>query len=406
MSFVLSGFLFFAAAQETLQNELKTAGYKTAFKHSGAAENWFFHIGAGGQVFLGDEDLACGAGLGNRFTLMPEVAIGKWFNPYLALRLKGQGGALHGFQKPALGKPDDAYQMQHFKYYNVHLDVMWNWANHWGVWSPSRTVGFGPYFGLGYARRLQDDNALIPVRDWNRNDNDYWPGSTEGITSVAASSDVISVNAGFNLGFNLSERIGLNFDLGATIVPDYFDRTVHLTRNEAIISLSGGIVFKLGKIGFETVELMDYALISDLNGKINDYRAENALLSKRPVACAECPGVVPTVTEVINYVPNVVFFRLNSDKIDANQQISIYNTSEFLKKTGEKIKVAGYADKATGASKYNLDISKRRAQAVAKELTTKYKIPTEKITVEWKGSEEQPYPHNNWNRVVIMSAPD
>lgn len=406
MGFVLSSFLFFATAQEVLQNELKTAGYKTAFKHSGAAENWFFHIGAGGQVFIADEDLDCGAGFGDRFTLMPEVAIGKWFNPYLALRLKGQGGSLHGFQKPALGEPDDAYQMQHFKYYNVHFDVLWNWANYWGAWSPSRKVGFGPYFGLGYARRLQDDNALLPVRDWNRNPNDYLPGSPETTSGVLAGSDVISVNAGFNLGFSLSKRIGLDFDLGVVIVPDYFDRTVHLTRSEAIISLSGGITFKLGKIDFETVEPMDYALINDLNGKINAALAENAQLAKRPVACPECPQAPPSVTEVINYVPNVVFFRLNSDKIDANQQISVYNTAEFMKKTGEKIKVVGYADKATGASKYNLDISKRRAQAVAKELTAKYKIPTEKITVEWKGSEEQPYSHNNWNRVVIMSAPD
>ena len=45
-----------------------------------------------------------------------------------------------------------------------------------------------------------------------------------------------------------------------------------------------------------------------------------------------------------------------------------------------------------------------RSKAVAKELTAKYNIPTENIVVEWKGSDEQPYPENNWNRVVIMSA--
>jgi outer membrane protein OmpA-like peptidoglycan-associated protein len=390
--FALLSFTFCAVAQETLQSEIKTAGYKTAFKHSGAGENWFLHLGAGGQVFFGDNDLDADVGFGNRVTLMPEVAIGKWFNPYWALRLKGQGGALHGFE-------NDGRYMQHLNYYNVHLDAMWNWANYWGAYSPSKVVSFGPYLGLGFAHRLEmDKDTPVPSTT----------GAGVNAKSYHRYSNVLSINTGLNLGFNLSKRVSLDFDFGAAIVPDYFDRIVHDAENEAIVSVSGGVTFKLGKVGFDAVVPMDYALIDDLNGKINTLRAENSKLSKRPVSCPECPQVsAPVVKDnVINYVPNVVFFRLNSDKIDSNQQVSVYNTAEFMKKTGEKIKVIGYADKDTGSSNYNLSISKRRAQAVAKELMTKYKIPSEKITVEWKGSGEQPYPQqNNWNRVVIMSAP-
>jgi outer membrane protein OmpA-like peptidoglycan-associated protein len=325
---------------------------------------------------------------------MPEAAIGKWFNPYWALRLKGQGGALHGFEEKG------AY-MQHLNYYNVHLDAMWNWANYWGVYSPSKLVSFGPYIGLGFIHRFEMDKNKVTL-----------PPVSSGVGENAAKyqrySNAISLNTGLNLGFNLSERVSVDFDFGVTIVPDYFNRIVNRAEYEAIASASGGLTFKLGKVGFESVEPMDYALIDDLNGKINALRAENAQLAKRPASCPECPQVqAPVVkSDGINYVPNVVFFRLNSSIIDPNQQISVYNTAEFMKKTGEKIKVIGYADKATGTSTYNLDISKRRAQAVAKELTTKYKIPSEKITVEWKGSGEQPYPQNNWNRVVIMSAPN
>jgi outer membrane protein OmpA-like peptidoglycan-associated protein len=394
MGLVLLSLTFFASAQETLQNELKTAGYKTAFKHSGAGENWFFHIGAGGQVFFGDNDLDANVGFGDRITLMPEVALGKWFNPYWALRLKGQGGALHGFE-------DNGVYMQHLNYYNVHLDAMWNWANYWGAYSPSKVVSFGPYIGLGFTHRFETDKSTQPPASQIH--------STQNAKNFRRYSNVISINSGLNLGFNLSKRVSLDFDLGVAIVPDYFDRYVHDSENEMIVGASGGLTFKLGKVSFETVEPVDYALIDDLNGKINALRAENAQLSKRPVSCPECPQVAAPVVKAaeINYVPNVVFFRLNSDKIDPNQQISVYNTAEFIKNTGEKIKVIGYADKATGTNTYNLEISKRRAQAVAKELTTKYKIPSEKITVEWKGAGEQPYPQqNNWNRVVIMSAPN
>ena len=391
----LLSFTFFATAQETLQSDSKTAGYKTAFKHSGAGENWFFHIGGGGQMFIGDNSLPSNVGFGDRITSMGTVALGKWFSPYFALRVKGQGGALHGFEE------DGAY-MQKLTYYNVHMDAMWNWANYWGVYSPSKVVSFGPYVGLGFVHRFQmDESTPRPVV------NPAWAvGANAG--EYQRFSNTTSINGGLNLGFNLSKRVGLDFDFGAAIVPDYFNRIVHKAENEAIITASGGLTFKLGKVGFESVEPMDYALINDLNGKINALRDENARLSKRPMSCPECPKVeAPVVkeTNVVNYVPNVVFFRLNSDKIDPHQKVSIYNTAQFMNNTGSKIKVIGYADKDTGTSTYNLDLSKRRAQNVARELMTTYKIPSDRISVEWKGSNVQPYSKNDWNRVVIMSAP-
>ena len=53
-----------------------------------------------------------------------------------------------------------------------------------------------------------------------------------------------------------------------------------------------------------------------------------------------------------------------------------------------------------------MQLSEKRAKAVAKELTEKYGIDSSRITIEWKGCEEQPYSENSWNRVVIMRADD
>ena len=172
--------------------------------------------------------------------------------------------------------------------------------------------------------------------------------------------------------------------------------------SDGIVQLSAGLTFKLGKTDFEVLEPMDYALLNDLNGQINKLRAENDELSKRPVSCPEC---APAVTEVVNnYVDNVVYFRLNSSKIDKNQQINIFNTAQFVKENNAPIKVIGYADKKTGTSSYNMGLSEKRARAVAKELIEKYGVSSDQITIEWKGSDEQPYGENNWNRVVIMRA--
>jgi len=99
-----------------------------------------------------------------------------------------------------------------------------------------------------------------------------------------------------------------------------------------------------------------------------------------------------------------VYFRLNSFKVEDNQRVNIYNTAAFMKENNVSVKVVGYADRKTGSSKYNMTLSEKRAKAVVKELTEKYGISPDRITVEWKGSEVQPFGENDWNRVVIMTV--
>ena len=384
---LLVGFSVHLFAQDNHVYVSQEPGYKTNFKHSSAGDNWFINISGGGQVY-NITDKVNSVDFSKRISFMPALAIGKRFSPFWSVRLKGDGLSVNSFYN------DNGFKQKN-DYFNVHLDAMWNLANYWGVYSPTKLFNFTPYVGLGMAHRfdLADDATGSPQSVYFRDDFRRY-------------SDAFSINGGIQFGFRLSNRVNLDFDLGVTWLGDYFDRINSSGENDNIVHALGGFTFNLGKTTFDEVEPMDFALIDDLNGKINALRQENDLLSKRPVSCPECPQVPPQVIKnEINYVPNVVFFRLNSSKIDANQQISVFNTASFIKETSQKIKVVGYADKDTGTSKYNLGLSEKRAKAVAKELTTKYNVPSDKITVEWKGSDEQPYPQNNWNRVVIMSAP-
>ena len=383
---LLVGFSVHVFAQETSVNENQLPGYRTSFKRNKAGDNWFINLSAGGQVYNIDDKT--GANFSDRITLIPAISIGKWFSPYWGVRVKAQGLTANSFVKETTGS---VFKTEN-DYVNAHLDAMWNLANYWGVYSPTKLVNFTPYIGLGWAHRFDlPDNAQAPNAPYRDDYKRY--------------SDAFSVNGGLQFGFRLSKRVNLDFDLGVTWLGDYFDRIDRRGESDHILHAMGGFTFNLGKTDFEVIEPKDFALIEDLNNKINALRKENEELSKRPVSCPECPPVAPSVVKnEINYVPNVVFFRLNSSKIDSNQQISVYNTANFMKETGEKIKVIGYADKNTGTSKYNLGLSEKRARAVAKELTTKYNVPSEKISIEWKGSDVQPYSINNWNRVVIMSA--
>jgi outer membrane protein OmpA-like peptidoglycan-associated protein len=163
--------------------------------------------------------------------------------------------------------------------------------------------------------------------------------------------------------------------------------------------------FNIGRKEFEVIEPMDYALLNDLNSQINNLRARNAELEKRPERCPECPppAVIPPSRENSQ---NVVYFRLNSAKIDAHQEININNTAEYAKKHNLPIKLVGYADRKTGNPDYNKGLSERRARAVAEQLTKKYGVSSDKISIDWRGDEVQPYSVNEWNRVVIMNTDD
>jgi len=137
-------------------------------------------------------------------------------------------------------------------------------------------------------------------------------------------------------------------------------------------------------------------------------KADNARMAQQ-LPCPECPKPQPPVTPppaqpdvVLN---NVVFFRLNSANIDRNQEINIYNTAEYLKNNpNASVKIVGYADKQTGTADYNMKLSEKRAKNVAKTLIEKYNISSNRVKVEWKGSSEQPYKENAWNRVAIFFA--
>ena len=150
-------------------------------------------------------------------------------------------------------------------------------------------------------------------------------------------------------------------------------------------------------------------MVDDLNRQLNDLRAKNAELSRRPASCPDCPPAAkpcpPAQKSGDVVVPNVVFFRLGSANIDNNQDISIYNTAEYLKaNSGAKVKIIGYADKQTGTANFNMKLSEKRAKNVAKALIEKYNIASDRVSVEWKGSSEQPYKENAWNRVAIFFA--
>ncbi|MDR2969065.1 MAG: OmpA family protein [Tannerellaceae bacterium] len=371
---LLSGFVFSVAAQEYkpqvgFSNE---AGYKTNFKKNKAGDNWFISIAGGGSVLLGDHNP--NANFGDRINIAPSFSVGKWYSPTIGFRVQVNGGPIKSF-----GTNEDPNFKLTASHFGAHADVLWDITNLWAPYNEKKVFRLIPWVGMGYAQRLESDGV--------------------------ARTESPSLNGGILTAFRLSKRVDLNIEGQVGLLNEFYNRVQYKHLTDAVMQATIGLTFKLGKTDFEVIEPTDYGLLNDLNSQINSLRAANDELSKRPASCPECPQ---PVTQVVNdnKIDNVVYFRLNSSVIDKNQEINIFNTSEFMKQNSTPIKVIGYADKKTGSSPYNMQLSEKRARAVAKQLVEKYGISSNQISIEWRGSDEQPYSENNWNRVVIMRAND
>ncbi|NDW19805.1 OmpA family protein [Dysgonomonas sp. 216] len=352
------------------------AGRKTTFVRNGFWNNWFLGAGAGASIYVGPENQH--ADIMDRFTVNPTFMVGKWFNPYLGARLAAQGGSIHTFTG------DEGQNMFHHTHLNAHVDFMFNFTNYICKYNEKRFYNFIPTIGVGYERRDKDGKFF-----------------RKGFNGITANASLLNT-------FRISNRLSAYIEVGGYFVEREFNKAnVGRMRWNGIATGSAGLILKVGKVGFEEATLMDPALINDLNDQINRLKADNARMAKQ-LPCKECPKVTPTPTPVAVadvVVPNVVFFRINSANVDKNQEINIYNTAEYMKANPDaKVKIVGYADKQTGTADYNMKLSEKRAKNVAKTLIEKYNINSNRVNVEWKGSSEQPYKENAWNRVAIFFA--
>lgn len=379
--------LILALAAITMNAQEQRVSDKPVYFSNSAKDNWFITLGGGTNMYITKGDNDADVDFMDRLGWMGQLSIGRWYNANWGARLAIDGGLIkHNFNKTTT----DATWL------GGHVDLMYNLTNAVVGYRADRVYSFIPYFGIGYMYGMD--------KDWKRPNPDK--------PMFENQNQALTYNLGLINNFQLSKHVGLFLELSFRILDGSFDyKSPGLGKNisyDGFANAQAGVKFGLGgRQEFTQAELMDYNLINDLNSQINRLRAENETLSKRPVDCPDCPDCPEAPAAVVEgvYVPNVVFFRLNSHKIDKDQQISIYNTAEYLKTNpNASVKVVAYADKLTGYPDYNMKLSERRAKAVADALTAEYGIDSSRISVDWKGDTEQPYEVNEWNRVAIFFA--
>ncbi|MFC2648918.1 OmpA family protein [Porphyromonas endodontalis] len=380
-----------AQAQQEVATPNKS-GHKTVFNRDRGCDHWFLEIQGGvGMLPFGEANNK--ASLTDRIYPIVQLGLGQWHEPWFATRVQLGGWNMKGFVMDAAGT-NQAYNNL---FAVAHYDFMFDVVNYFAKYNAKRVFHLVPYVGLGagYKHHTTTGGAFGDVFD-----------ATKRVAGATTNDFGGVVDAGVIFKFRLGRRVDLNLEAQMLATKTNMMGTSWKKQGADLMAFAtAGLGFNLGKPEWDVLTPMDWALVNDLNGQINNLRAENAELSKRPAYCPECPEVEPTqTTEVKTVVSNVVYFRIASAKIDQNQYINIYNTARYALENNSKIYIVGYADEATGNPSINMTLSERRAKAVAKALVEKYGVSEDMIEVDFKGDTVQPYETNEWNRVVIMTA--
>lgn len=349
-------------------------------------DGWFLQFGAGVNFPVAegfkDNDIKIGAQYAAGF--------GRWFSPYFAFRFQG---AYSNVAEPMVGST------MHYRSAGIYADVMWDLCNSIGGVNLSRPVSIVPYIGIGGIYNYHFTGNTAP-------ENIYSDGGLRKNTFA------LPVYAGLQIRFRLCRYVDFFLEGRAQFAGDNFNNVAQGRPFDMGFQGTGGFTFNLGGKSFQTYDPCAYqAYIADLNGQVNDLRAELAGTAAA-LAVAEsqlpCPEVQPAPTAAPAPAPapmmSTVRFTINSAKVSPMEMVNVYNVAEYLKANPDtKVTITGYADKDTGTSAYNKTLSQKRAQAVYDILTKTYGIAADRLTTAAEGSSEQPYGTNDWNRIVIFT---
>ena len=349
--------------------------------------NWFIQIGAGITSPFMENKLPDGSQK-HHITALYNVGVGKWFSPYIGWRLSFLGGTLHW----------DNLQMNSNRFVNANLDFMWDMFNTFGGVNSKRVFSIVPFVGLGgaYTWRYRPAAASEIHRDNGQLKKTSW---------------TLPVSAGIQLRFRLCKYVDFFAEGRAQFFGDNFNNVAVGEPIDMNISAIGGFTFHIGGSDFKSYNPCDYTnYISNLNNQVNDLRGALATTTAA-LAAAEAQLPCPEVEEVesttiIEAAPLMatVRFTIDSSRISNEEMVNVYNVAEWMKANpDQKVVICGYADKNTGTAKYNMGLSKRRAEAVRDALVNKYGINPDRLSIDPEGSDVQPYEVNNWNRIVIFN---
>ena len=349
-------------------------------------DNWFVSAGFGGQIIFGNHDKQ--VKFFDRIAPALDIAVGKWFTPGIGVRLMYSGLSVKGATQKeghgefpthstgvdVPGKGGDGYWLmkQKFKFYNLHLDALFNMSNILYGYNEKRVYNCSPYFGLGWTRVWES------------------PQSME-----------VSANVGILNSFRLNDALDLNLDIRGAYVSDRFDGELGGRWGEGLWSATIGLTYKFKPRGWDRSKtiIRTHDRTSELKAmqdKLNDMQAQ---LAKRKT---DSITVIRTMAAA-----SFVVFKIDTWDLTNEARVQLSLFAENIKKADPNIVyiITGYADKGTGSVERNIVLSKNRARVVYECLVNEFGVPKKQLRVDHKGGVDNMFYNDpRMSRAVITKV--
>jgi outer membrane protein OmpA-like peptidoglycan-associated protein len=311
---------------------------------------WFVQGGLGLSYSVSGHD-----GIGSLLSPAGEVAVGKYFSPALGARL-----AIGGWQgRVNNGSPRSFYHGQ------ATIDGLWNISQTVSE-RLDRPVDLGLIVGLGFDR------------------------------SYGYNASSFLARAGLQMSVRLSPVFDFNVEALAHGVSDRWNGLDDHSF-DSYVNLLVGFSYRLGT-GYKCKSCQPVVFDND---RINECRApkQDTVYVEKVVR----DTVVVEKAVQPETLQRNVYFNLNKTDIRPDQEATVREVGEFMQRHSEtNASLMGYADKGTGNAAINARLAEQRANTVSQALQNNFGISASRLTVGSKGDIEQPFSHNESNRVVLI----
>lgn len=381
-------------AQEEVDPSTITEQSVTGLRHYKFGDNWYISAFFGGNFAMSENSRFQGfkKNVGPDYAL----AIGKWLNPAIGLRLKADymiqssranSEAVKAF--PSVFPNEGKYR---FRMFTAMGDLMLNLNNILGQYKESTRFNVYAFLGVGFVRNSKFDKH---VEAWNKLTEGTYTVDTHGRSFFAG-------HIGLGTAIQLSQALDFNLEASIAATNDKYNGHAYDVLYDGYTTLQAGLTYHFkdhfGDRRFKYRTLNDADILGSLNDKINAARQD--LANARPRTENRIEETYNKI-EVLDMTVNFIIDKYNITKL---QKKNIAAVAKYMEDNPDvNLTVTGFADVKTAYPAYNLKLSERRAKAVYNCLVKEFGVDPSRLKIDYKGDTIQPYElKNEWNRVVIF----
>ena len=352
--------------------------------------HWYVQIQPlGAQYTLGEVDFS------DLISYNVQAAVGYQFNPYIGLRL----GVNAWQSKAGLDTKILANNQWKWKYVAPALDVTFDLTNMLMGYKYDRPFNLGLFAGAGLNIGFDNDEATNVLNAWKAQ---Y--GTTEmGSQSMEYTWTGTEVRGFGRLGltgdFRINDMFTVGLEVAANALSDKYN-SKKAGNLDWYFNALAGVKINLGQTHHP--EAIKGAAAPQIIHRVDTIYVKQQVPAQRnnvaPATAAAQSSVAPLRRDI--------FFTIRATQVASQEnKDKVKEVADYLKKyPNAKVSVTGYADKGTGNATINTNLSQKRAKVVADILKNQYGIDASRITVDYKGHNEQPFAENDKNRVTICIA--